>query len=652
VPVVPILRRIRFTMTFRTQTIDSSEPSTLRRYPIGVEIVHEADGSAPVHARVWAPGRRSVELVIEDDSTRASDSPLAPEGNGYFSGYTANATVGTRYRLRLDGGDALPDPASRFQPDGPHGPSMVVDPTRFEWSDRHWPGVSIDGQVIYELHVGTFTKAGTFRGAIERLPDLVDIGVTVLEIMPLADFAGRFGWGYDGVNLFAPSRLYGTPDDLRALVDAAHGYELGVILDVVYNHFGPDGNYLAQFSPHYTSDKATEWGNALNFDGDQSESVREFVLTNARYWIDEFHFDGLRLDATQQIQDSTTPHILAEIGGAVRSAARGRDTIVLGENEPQDASLVRPFSEHGCALDALWNDDFHHCARVAATGRAEAYYSGFRGTAQEFISAAKYGFLYQGEWYAWQDNGRGRPALDLPPSKFVNFIQNHDQVANSRAGRRLHQETSPGRHRALTALLLLLPQTPMLFQGQEFSASSPFLYFADHRPDLANLVLAGRREFMSQFPSFGQAEAGSGPMDDPSHAETFVRSKLDWSERSAHTEAVALHRDLLRIRREDSVIRSRAPRSLDGAVITDSAFVLRFFGERGDDRLLVVNLGARYHADPLAEPLVAPPVGRSWTTVFSTDAPEYGGWGTPPIATTDDGWWLPAECAALLAPTA
>jgi len=648
--VVPILRRIRFTMTSRTQAIDSSEPSTLRRYPIGVEIVHEADGSALAHARVWAPGRGSVELVNEDDPTRASDSSLADEGNGYFSGYTANATVGTRYRLRLDGGNAFPDPASRFQPDGPHGPSMVIDPRRYHWSDRDWPGVAIDGQVIYELHVGTFTKAGTFRGAIERLPDLVDIGVTVLEIMPVADFAGRFGWGYDGVNLFAPSRLYGTPDDLRALVDAAHGFELGVILDVVYNHLGPDGNYLPQFSPHYTSDQATEWGNALNFDGEYSESVRELVLTNARYWIDEFHFDGLRLDATQQILDSSTPHILAEVGGAVRSAARGRDTIVVAENEPQHASLVRSLSDHGCALDALWNDDFHHCARVAATGRAEAYYSGFRGTPQEFVSTAKYGFLYQGEWYGWQHNGRGQPALDLPPSKFVNFIQNHDQVANSRAGRRLHQETSPGRHRALTALLLLLPQTPMLFQGQEFNASSPFLYFADHSADLAKLVRAGRHEFLSQFPSVGKDKSTSGSMDDPSDTWTFVRSKLDWAERKAHAEAVALHRDLLRIRREDSVIRS--PRSLDGAVLTDAAFVLRFFGERGDDRLLVVNLGARYHADPLAEPLVAPLVGRSWTTVFSTDEPEYGGWGTPPIATTDDGWWLPAECAALLAPTA
>jgi maltooligosyltrehalose trehalohydrolase len=644
--VVPILRRIQSAMESRPSSIESS---TLRRYPIGVEIVHEADGSGLAHARVWAPGHHSVELVIEDDLTGNSDSPLMAEGNGYFSGYTANATVGTRYRFRLDGRDAFPDPASRFQPDGPHGPSVVVDPTQFEWTDAAWAGVSIDGQVIYELHVGTFTPAGTYRSAIERLPDLVDLGVTVVEIMPVADFSGRFGWGYDGVDLFAPTRLYGAPDDLRALVDAAHRLELGVILDVVYNHFGPDGNYLGRFSPHYISSKATEWGNALNFDGENSAPVREFILTNARYWIDEFHFDGLRLDATQQIFDSSTPHILAEVGGAVRSAARGRDTIIVAENEPQHASLVRPLSEHGCALDALWNDDFHHSALVAATGRSEAYYSGYRGNAQEFISAAKYGYLYQGEWYAWQHHRRGEPGLDLPPSSFVTFIQNHDQVANSAAGLRIHEETSGGRYRALTALMLLLPQTPMLFQGQEFATSSPFLFFADHNGDLAKLVREGRGGFLSQFPSLAADRASHAV--DPSDAQTFLRCKLDWSERETHKATLDLHRDLLRIRREDPVIRARAPRSLDGAVISDAAFILRFFGQRGDDRLLVVNLGARIHADPFAEPLAAPPYSRAWMTIFSTESPKYGGWGTPPVETVDDGWWIPAECAVLLAPT-
>jgi maltooligosyltrehalose trehalohydrolase len=599
-----------------------------------------------VHARVWAPACRSVQLVIVDDPGGGSDSSLEPEGNGYFSGIIPSIGPGTRYRFRLDAGGAYPDPASRSQPEGPHGPSQLIDPG-FDWSDRDWRGVSIEGQVIYELHVGTFTEAGTFRGAIDRLPELVDTGVTLIEVMPVADFAGRFGWGYDGVNLFAPSHLYGTPDDFRAFVDAAHGLELGVILDVVYNHFGPDGNYITKFASHYLSGNATEWGDALNFDGADSGPVREYFVTNARYWIDEFHLDGLRLDATQQISDTSTPHILTEIGNGVRDAAGDRRVVLIAENEPQQTALVRDTSDGGMGLDALWNDDFHHAARVAATGRSEAYYSGYRGSPQEFISAAKYGYLYQGEWYAWQHHGRGTPALDLAPTNFVAFTQNHDQVANSAHGRRLHQETSPGRCRALTALLLLLPQTPMLFQGQEFASSAPFLYFADHNPDLAPLVRAGRAKFVSQFPSIAAIDENSR-ISDPADPWTFVRCKLDWSERHAHREAVDLHRDLLRLRREDAVLRAQQPRALDGAVLGTEAFLLRYFGGPHGDRLLLVNLGPRLHADPLAEPLAAPPAGTVWQPVFSTEDPAYGGWGTADIVTPDDGWWLPAASAALL----
>jgi maltooligosyltrehalose trehalohydrolase len=634
-------------MAQRTSTAETLPP---RRYPVGVELLRDSTGTARVHARVWAPDRKSVELVLEDDSEIQRGTPLTPEGNGYFSGFAADTAAGNRYRFQLDGGEKFPDPASRYQPDGPHGPSMVVDPFCYEWSDDDWNGVSLAGQVIYEMHIGTFTQAGTYRGAIERLPDLVDVGVTVLEIMPLADFAGRFGWGYDGVNLFAPCRLYGTPDDLRALIDAAHRLELAVILDVVYNHFGPDGNYLKQFSPRYFSDKTTDWGEALNFDGGDAAPVREYFITNARYWIDEFHFDGLRLDATQQIWDTSPTNIIGEICAVVREAAGERKTIMVGENEPQDPMLLHSAETGGCALDALWNDDFHHSVHVAATGRSEAYYSGYRGNAQELISAAKYGFLYQGEWYAWQHNGRGTPSLDIAPERFIIFSQNHDQVANTVAGRRLHEETSPGRARALTALLLCLPQTPMLFQGQEFASSSPFLYFADHNPDLAKLVRDGRRTFLAQFPSIATGE-GAACVPDPADASTFVRSKLDWSERRTHAHTLALHRDLLRLRREDPVLSRPRCRGLDGAAINDRAFVLRYFGEEHGTRLLVVNLGGRVHADPFAEPLVALPRGQRWETVISTEDPAYGGWGTPPIQTPDDGWWLPAECVALLRPT-
>jgi maltooligosyltrehalose trehalohydrolase len=596
---------------------------------------------------VRAPACKTIDLVVEDGETFA----LEPDGNGYFAGTVASIGTGARYRLKTDTGEALPDPASRFQPDGPHGPSEVVDPHAFEWSDQDWPGIAIDGQVIYELHIGTFTRAGTFRAAIERLPDLVDLGVTVLEVMPVADFAGQFGWGYDGVNLFAPTRLYGRPDDFRAFIDAAHRLELGVILDVVYNHFGPDGNYLPAFSTQYFSDKRTEWGQALNFDGPGSAGVREFFIANARYWIEEFHLDGLRLDATQQIWDASRPHILSEVTTAVREAAKGRRTIVVGENEPQDSALMRPCETGGCGVDALWNDDFHHSAVVAATGRSEAYYTGYAGSPQEFVSAVKYGFLYQGEYYMWQHRGRGTPTLDLPPCKFVNFIQNHDQIANSANGKRIHAETSAGRFRALTALLLLSPQTPMLFQGQEFAASSEFHFFADHGGDLGALVRQGRTEFMAQFWSIcGRDEATR--ILDPAHPATFVRSKLDWSEREKNAAILALHRDLLRLRRDDPVLSRPRHRGADGAVLGPNAFVLRFFAGDGDDRLLVVNLGARFHADPMAEPLLAPPLARDWTTIFSTEDQKYGGWGTPPLPTPDVGWWIPNEFAALLIPGA
>ena len=624
-------------------------PLSIRRYPIGVEFLHRSSGPPQGHARVWAPECRLVELVTKDDSGAAIDSPLDSEGNGYFSGFIQNVLPGTKYRFRLDNGDAFPDPASRFQPEGPHGPSVMIDPTTFVWHDDGWQGIHLADQVLYELHVGTFTHEGTFAAAIDRLGDLSDVGVTTIEVMPVGEFPGRFGWGYDGVNLFAPSHLYGTPDDFRAFVDAAHQTGLGVILDVVYNHLGPDGNYLPRFSSRYLSGKRTEWGDALNFDGEDSAPVREFFTTNARYWIEEFHLDGLRLDATQQIFDQSSPHIIADVAAAVRAAAGDKATIVVGENEPQDVMLLRPREEGGCALDGLWNDDFHHSAWVAATGRAEAYYCGYHGSPQEFISAAKYGFLFQGEWYAWQHDRRGTPALDVSPERLIVFTQNHDQVANTARGHRVHRETSPARCRALAALLLLPPQTPMLFQGQEFAASSPFLYFADHKPELARVVRQGRAEFVSQFASIG-SEPAEARVPDPSDIETFRRCKLDWSERSSHREAVALHRDLIRLRREDATLSRRTAGQLDGAVLADHAFALRFFGVGGDDRLLIVNLGPRLRPETIPEPLLAPPANRCWTMCFSTESPEYGGWGTPHVETERHGWWIPAESAVLLRP--
>jgi len=501
--------------------------------------------------------------------------------------------------------------------------------------------------VIYEMHVGCFTAAGTFRAAAAQLPELKRIGITALEIMPIAEFPGSFGWGYDGVNIFAPTHLYGHPDDVRAFINTAHQLGLMVILDVVYNHFGPDGNYLNHFAAGYFNrQKKTDWGEAINFDGKDARPVRDFYIANARYWIEEFHFDGLRFDATQQIFDASPVHILAEIAQAVRASAGPRQVYLVGENEPQQVKYLRPAAEGGCDLDALWNDDYHHSALVAASGRSQAYYSNHRGTPQEFVSALKHGFLYQGQWYHWQAQRRGRPAWDLSPQRFVVFLENHDQLANSLRGERFHQMTSPGHFRALTAVTLLAPQTPLLFQGQEFSASAPFLYFADHEPGLRAIVSRGRREFLEQFPSVAAREC-HGVLAEPGERSTFDRCKLNFAERHTNGASYRLHQDLLAIRRTDPTIFS--PHRVDGAVLGSDAFVLRYFGAHGDDRLLLVNLGQDVLLSPAPEPLLAPPEDRGWHVKWSSEAPDYGGYGTPPLENSL-GWSLPAHSAVLLEP--
>ncbi len=613
-----------------------------RVLPIGAEI----NSRNEVSFRVWAPRSRGAAVELFGEGAPARVVPLEPEARGYFSMVIPDVAADTRYKFKLDHG-SFPDPVSRYQPDGPHGSSAIIDPAKFAWTDRSWRGRPARELVIYELHVGTFTAEGTWRAAMEQLPFLAKLGITMVEVMPIAEFPGRFGWGYDGVDLFAPTRLYGTPDDARAFINRAHELGLAVILDVVYNHIGPDGNYLREFSADYFSRRyRNEWGEPLNFDGENSAPVREFFITNARYWISEFHLDGLRLDATQQIFDTSPTHVLAEITAAARAAAPERTLFVVAENESQQAQIIRARERGGYGLDAMWNDDFHHSARVASTGRAEAYYTGFRGSAQEFVSAAKHGFLYQGQWYAWQRQRRGDNAFDLGATNFVAFLQNHDQVANSLRGLRLHQVTSAGRARALTALLLLMPQIPMLFQGQEFSASAPFLYFADHQPELAENVAAGRRKFLHQFPSIASTES-QPVLANPSDAATFQRCKLAAEERDRHTWAVALHADLLQLRREEPAI--CAPAHFDGAVLGERAFVLRFFAADGADRILVVNLAADLWFSPAPEPLLAPIDGHGWRTRWSSEAPEYGGGGTPVIE-TKTGWIIPGETAVLLAP--
>jgi maltooligosyltrehalose trehalohydrolase len=615
-----------------------------RRWPIGAEVV------APdrTHFRVWAPQRRRVEVVPEGEQ-RSFD--LASEGHGYFSA-AVPVGPGTRYQFRLDGEQALyPDPASRFQPDGPHGPSEVVDPTSFRWTDAGWQGARPTGRVIYEMHLGTFSPEGTWRAAAEQLPRLADLGVNLLEVMPVADFPGRFGWGYDGVNLYAPTRLYGRPDDFRSFVDRAHALGLGVILDVVYNHLGPDGNYLKPFSPSYFHEKhKTEWGDGLNFDGPDSGPVREFFASNAGYWIDEFHLDGLRLDATQTILDDSPEHILAQVSRTARRAAGSRSIVLVAENEHQNARLARPIEQGGFGLDMLWNDDLHHSARVALTGRREAYYSDHPGSPRELLAAVKFGFLFQGQYYTWQRKPRGTPALDLPSWAFVSFLDNHDQVSNSTTGLRIHALTSPQRYRAVTALLLLAPATPMVFQGQEFASSAPFYYFADHNPELARLVRDGRLEFLKQFSSLALQEAPSVP--DPHERSTFERCKLDLSEVQSNDQVVGLHRDLLRLRREDPTFRLQERRGVDGAVLGPESLVLRFFGRSpAEDRLLLLNLGADLDCSPMPEPLLAPPEATRWQLAWSSEDVRYGGVGTPSLR-LEAAWLLPGQTTCVLTPTA
>jgi maltooligosyltrehalose trehalohydrolase len=569
------------------------------------------------------------------------------EPDGLFRVFDEDARAGERYSFRLDGDRLRPDPASRHQPDGPHEPSAYVDSRAFKWTDRERKGLNPIGQVIYEMHVGTFTPEGTWRAAAAQLDELTRIGITAIEMMPIAEFPGRWGWGYDGVGLYAPAHIYGQPDDLRAFVDRAHALGLGVILDVVYNHLGPDGNYLADFSRDYFTDQYTnDWGQAINFEG--PAEARAHFVQNARYWIEEFHFDGLRLDATQQIFDNSATHILADIGRTVREAAGGRATIVVAENEPQESRLIRPVAHSGYGLDGLWNDDFHHTAMVALAGQDEAYYSDYGGRPQEFISCLKHGFLYQGQRYSWQDGNRGAASLDFAPEQFIIFIQNHDQVANSVRGERCHMLSSRGRYKTMTALMLLAPNTPMLFQGQEFASNSRFMFFADHKPELAEGVRKGRAKFMAQFPSVAALEQ-IHPLPEPSARDTFLQSKLDFRDRERNAWAYQLHRDLLALRRNDSVFASQAA-TLDGAVLQADAFLLRFFGDDGDDRLLLINLGSALTMRIIPEPLIAPPTGKSWTLLWSSESGEYLGSGAvhPESA---HGWRLPGFSATVLAAT-
>ncbi|HKT33903.1 MAG TPA: malto-oligosyltrehalose trehalohydrolase [Nitrospira sp.] len=626
-------------MTASNSALGEHTASSAGRITLGAQV--DASG---VRFRVWAPKRVRVDVVLEDDGR---SFPLLKDEAGYFSGLVPIATAGMRYRYRLDNGDAYPDPCSRYQPEGPHGPSLIVNPNEYEWRTQQWTGVRMSGQVIYELHVGTFTPEGTLDAAIGQLDELKECGITLIELMPLAEFPGRWNWGYDGVALFAPAHVYGDPNALKRFVDAAHARGLGVILDVVYNHFGPDGNYLPVYSDLYLTDRhRIDWGQAVNYDGPGSRAVRDFVVQNACYWISEFRLDGLRLDAVHAIYDDSPMHILAELSQQTRAAAGDRPIVLIAECESQLIKTVQPIEQGGWGLDGVWSDDFHHICRVAVTGRSEAYLTDYRGTAQELLSVIKRGFVYQGQRYEWQKKPRGSVVKDEPAQAFVFYLQNHDQVANHLHGERVHAMVPHARYRALAALMLLAPETPLLFMGQEFGASNPFLFFADHHSDLAAKVYEGRKKFLAEFPAYATPEAQAA-VPDPADESTFERSRLDFSERVRHAPVYRLHRDLLRLRREDPVLARQDRRSLDGAVLGPQALVLRYAAPMHDDRLLVVNLGPDLNCVPAPEPLLAPVQDGSWVLQWSSEHPSYGGSGIlNPL--TEGGWRIPAGTASLL----
>ncbi|HEY0874638.1 MAG TPA: malto-oligosyltrehalose trehalohydrolase [Vicinamibacterales bacterium] len=507
-----------------------------------------------VRFTVWASKADHVQLVLHDGAA-AGTHTLAPGAGGVFETWIDKASAGDRYSYILDGSKPLPDPASRFQPDGVHGPSQIVDPTLFRWTDRGWQSRPVRDLVLYELHTGTFSPEGTFNGIRERLPYLRDLGITAIELMPVADFAGDRSWGYDGVALYAPSRAYGSPDDLRGLVDAAHAHGLSVILDVVYNHLGPEGAYLPAFTNEYfTNRHQTPWGASVNLDGPGSRNVRRFILDNACYWIREYHLDGLRLDATHALIDDSPRHIIQEIVEAVRAEA-GRHIIVHAEDDRNMALMVEDVAAGGWGLDGVWADDFHHVLRVMTAGDTHGYYQDFAGHTRELATCLEDGWLYSGGHSEYMKHPRGTSAARIPMQRFVVCIQNHDQIGNRAMGERLHHTVSPEVWRAMSVVLLTAPMTPLLFMGQEWAASTPFQYFTDLEPELGRAVCEGRRSEFKAFPEFA-SPAASGRIPDPQAESTFASSRLRWDERSRgeHARTLALYRSLLVLRREHAAL--------------------------------------------------------------------------------------------------
>jgi maltooligosyltrehalose trehalohydrolase len=583
---------------------------------------------------VWAPQAQQVELILEAAGTEAGEV-MTSVGDGWFELQHRDAGPGTLYRFRVDQAGPFPDPASRFQPQGVHGPSEVVDPAAFVWTDTDWRGVPLESLVLYELHIGTFTAEGTFRSALRRLPELVALGITAIELMPVADFPGARNWGYDGVAPYAPARCYGRPEDLAALIDAAHGLGLAVHLDVVYNHLGPDGAYQSCFSPlYYSVSHRTPWGAALNFDEAGCGPVRDYVIDSAVAWVRDYHVDGLRLDATHAIVDQSPRHILAALAEAVHQAARAaeRTALVIAEDVRNLAYMVRPESEGGWGLDAVWSDDFHHQLRRRLTGDADGYFGDFTGSAADLAATAGSGWFYRGQYAAFFNGQRGTDPSGVPAKRFVFFLQNHDQVGNRALGDRLHRGMAPALYRAASTLLLVLPQTPLLFMGQEWAARSPFLYFTDHHPTLGEAVRKGRQKEFSRFDAFRSPEALER-IPDPQAASTFAASRLDWREREEgmHRATLALYYRLLKLRATEPVFGGGDAMSFEVRAWSEQVLLVRRAAAEpdGPTLLAIIRLGGAGAVDLRADPAARLDAGRRWRLLLSTGEEDAVAWARP-----------------------
>jgi malto-oligosyltrehalose trehalohydrolase len=592
--------------------------------PFGADV--REDGS--VRFRLWAPAAKTVAVVIAE--RRVETLAMAAGKDGWFELETNAARGLSRYSFLIDNQTRVPDPVSRFQPQDVHGPSQVIDPRSFRWTDDDWRGRPFQEAIIYELHVGAFSASGLYSGVQERLDYLVDLGVTAIELMPLSDFAGKRNWGYDGVLPYAPDSSYGRPEELKALINAAHNKGLMMFLDVVYNHFGPEGNYLRAYAPQFFTDRhQTPWGEGINFDGDQSRTVRDYFIHNSLYWLTEYNFDGLRFDAVNAILDDSKPDILVELAETVRQRISAeRQVHLILENEKNQAKyLRRRTTNRPVHFDAQWNDDIHHAMHALITGEADGYYTDYAEKPVHYLGRClTEGFGFQNDPSKYREGERrGEPSADLPPTAFVSFLQNHDQIGNRAVGDRIDNCAKPEAIRAMTAIFLLAPQPPLLFMGEEFAASTPFLFFCDFTKDLAKAVTEGRRNEFSKFERFKNPDARLH-IPDPNDIITFERSTLDWAslDDDYYLDWLKLHRRLLQLRKEHVVpfltdsetIRSNYKLSGDCSLTVEwksATATLRLFANLSDSVASAVPLPGKILYSTSDQSELRPPWSVAWS---------------------------------------